>query len=107
MKLLAVFDALAEWFAAEEFRGCAFINAAAEFPDPKHPVRVAVSEHKRAMLGYLRDLAGTAPVEDPETLAAELFLLMEGATATAYVENATWPAGTARAAAEALLHRRS
>jgi hypothetical protein len=59
------------------------------------------------MLGYLGDLASTANVTDPETLAAELFLLMEGATVTAYVEDATWPAGTARAAASALVHRQS
>jgi len=28
------------------FRGCAFSNAAAEFPDPSHPVRAIVTQHR-------------------------------------------------------------
>ena len=36
---LAVFDALGEWFASDDFRGCAFLNAAAEITDPDHPAR--------------------------------------------------------------------
>ena len=31
----AVFDALDEWFHTDEFRGCAFINVAAEVKDPR------------------------------------------------------------------------
>jgi AcrR family transcriptional regulator len=102
-KLLAVFDALAEWFASEDFRGCGFINAAAEFPEPDHPVRIVVREHKHAVTRYLGDLAGDAGVGDPDVLASELFLLMEGAIATAYIENATWPSETAKSAAAALV----
>src|SRR6266540_3754678 len=35
----AIFRALREWFATADFHGCAFVNAAAEYPDPDHPVR--------------------------------------------------------------------
>lgn len=105
-KLLAVFDAMGEWFASDDFRGCGFINAAAEFPTPDHPVRVVVKEHKEAVTRYLGDLARDAELDDPDALASQLFLLMEGAIVTAYVENATWPYETAKSAAAALLDDR-
>ncbi len=37
-KLLAIFDVIVEWLDIPEFRGCAFINAAAEFPVEGNPV---------------------------------------------------------------------
>ena len=102
-RVLAVFDALRTWFASDEFRGCGFINAAAEFPAREHPVRIAASEHKHAVLADLGELVAQAGVRDPRKLARRLFLLMEGAMVTAYVEGATWPATDAKAAATALL----
>src|SRR5690606_15807499 len=39
------------------FRGCAFINAAAEFADPDDPARVAVAAHRRWMSDLFADLA--------------------------------------------------
>ena len=58
---LAVFDALGGWFASEAFRGCAFINAAAEIADPTHPARAAVQEHKRLCGDYPRPCAQERP----------------------------------------------
>jgi AcrR family transcriptional regulator len=98
-RVLAVFDALRTWFASDEFRGCGFINAAAEFPVTEHPVRIAAREHKHAVLADLRELVAQAGVRDPKRLARRLFLLMEGAIVTAYIEDATWPAADAKAAA--------
>ena len=40
-RVLAAFDALAEWFVEEDFRGCAFINAVAEFGDRDPPAHQA------------------------------------------------------------------
>src|SRR3954471_1305237 len=37
-KIVAVFEAIGEVTCRPGFRGCAFINAAAEYPDPDHPV---------------------------------------------------------------------
>jgi AcrR family transcriptional regulator len=102
-QLPAIFDVLAEWFGTDDFRGCAFINAAAEFRDAGHPVRTAVKEHKRAVLDYLRHLAREAGVDEPNVCASALFLLMEGAIVTAYIEGDTWPADNAKGTATALL----
>src|SRR4051812_29759986 len=46
-RVMAVFAAIGEISCGPGFRGCAFINAAAEYPDPDHPVRQVVTEHRR------------------------------------------------------------
>ena len=40
------------------FRGCAFLNAAAEYPDPAHPVHRKVLEHREWFLGAVTELLG-------------------------------------------------
>lgn len=85
-RLLAVFEAYWEWVAAGDFRGCAFVNCAAEFPDPAHPVRSVIRRHKAGVRGRLRDLAAEAGVEEPDSLAEQLFVVFEGAYVTAALE---------------------
>ncbi len=98
---LAVFDALAERFAREDFRGCAFLNTMLETADPDSPAhRVAVA-HKRRVAGYLAGLLAAAG--HPPALARQLLLLMDGATVTALREGAPAPAAEARAIAAVLL----
>ncbi|HEX4327940.1 MAG TPA: TetR/AcrR family transcriptional regulator [Burkholderiales bacterium] len=82
-RLLAVFDALGEWFASDDFRGCAFINAAAEFTDAKHAARIVSQQHKARVHAYLKTLAEAAKLARPGELAAQLAMLMEGAIVTA------------------------
>jgi len=79
-RLLSTFDALEEWMERENYRGCGFVNAAAEFPDADHPARAVVLEQKRWMRGYLAELATEAGAEDPVDLAERLLILHEGAT---------------------------
>jgi AcrR family transcriptional regulator len=38
------------------FRGCAFLNAAAEYPDPTHPVHQAVLRHRQWFLATMAEL---------------------------------------------------
>src|SRR5690349_17099697 len=59
----AVFAVLAEGCASEGFRGCPFINAASEYPDPTHPGRVVADAHRawvRALLAGLAEEAGSS-----------------------------------------------
>lgn len=85
-RLLAVCDAYREYFTAREMRGCAFVNCAAEFPDPDHPARWVIRHHKASIQELLRDLAAGAGAEDPATLAERLFVVLEGAYVTGALE---------------------
>jgi hypothetical protein len=102
-RLLAAFDALAEWFEGRDFSGCMFINASAEFAEANYPIHGAAAEHKGLILGYLGEQAEAAGAEDASTLAMELMLLMEGAIVMAYVAGEADAAGRAKAAARTLL----
>ena len=86
-RLLAVCDAYGEYFAAREMRGCAFVNCAAEFPNPDHPARRMIVRHKAGVRERLRGLAAEAGAEDPATLAERLFVVLEGAYVTGALED--------------------
>lgn len=107
-RLLAMFDALEEWFQGRAFKGmafsgCAFINAASEFSDQNHPAHRAAAEHKLRIVEYLERLCTEAGARDPRALAQQLALLKEGAIVTAQVCGMPGSAGTARSMAENLL----
>lgn len=82
-KLLAVFDALEAWMDRAGFRGCGFVNALAETPDPEHPARAVVIGQKRWMRQYFEELAAAAGLADPADFADSALLLYEGATVAA------------------------
>lgn len=105
-RLLAVFDWLAEFYADEGRRGCAFLNAAAETPDPNDRAREVARRHKRWTQDFLARLAGEAGVDDPERLGSKLLLLVDGASSRLVVEgeSAREIAGQAREAAAVLLN---
>jgi AcrR family transcriptional regulator len=64
-------------------RGCALANAAVELPDKAHPARRVIEEYKIAQRDRLAQLCRSAGLSDPEMLADELHLLLEGARVTA------------------------
>ncbi len=64
------------------YRGCPFINYAAEFPERSHPGHQIVDANKREMRRRLLDLATALDARYPEGLADALFLLIEGAYAS-------------------------
>lgn len=66
------------------FRGCPFINAAAEYADPNHPVRQVVDTHRAWFMSALTKLATAAGVDDPAA-AEELMMLRDGAMVTGYL----------------------
>ena len=79
-KLLRTFDALAEWMRHNHPRGCAFVNAHAELAVTDHPARTVIAEHKRWVSDYLASLARDADLPEPERIADELAILLEGVT---------------------------
>ena len=86
-RLLAVCDAYKEYFTTREMRGCAFVNCAAEFPNPDHPARRVIRQHKAEVRERLRGLAAEAGTEDPAMLAERLFVVLEGAYVTGALES--------------------
>ncbi len=101
-QLLAIFDWLGEWFSTDGFRGCAFLNAAAELT-PDHPAHLLPLEHKRAVGRYVLELAREAEVRDPQELADELLLLIDGAISHALLERSAAPAARAKRLAQLAL----
>jgi AcrR family transcriptional regulator len=73
---------MADHLANTDERGCALANAAVELPDKTHPARRVIEEYKVAQRNRLIDLCRSAGLSDPETLADELHLLLEGARVT-------------------------
>jgi AcrR family transcriptional regulator len=78
-KLLAIFEVIEEWLAIPEFRGCAFINAAAEFPLEGNPVHQVSADFYDSFRSYISELAKQCGAKSPENLALQLSLLIEGA----------------------------
>jgi AcrR family transcriptional regulator len=77
------FREVAEHVADSDQRGCALANAAIELPEKTHPARRVIEEYKAALRSRLVRLAQTAGLREPEMLADELFLLLEGARVSA------------------------
>lgn len=102
-RLLAIFDALAEWFQAPEFRSCMFIKASSEYQDRAHPVHAMSAEHKRLLAAYATSLTKEAGAKDPEGLARKLMVLKEGAIVLAHLNDPQVVAKDAREAAGALI----
>jgi AcrR family transcriptional regulator len=77
----APFEALRTW-SETNTRGCAFINALAELPDPAHPAHRIAANQKLWLLNLFKELAATAGCSHPAALATQLLVLHEGALAT-------------------------
>ncbi|OEV03141.1 TetR/AcrR family transcriptional regulator [Streptomyces oceani] len=77
----APFDALRTW-SESNTRGCAFVNALAELPDPAHPAHRVATEQKLWLSRLFEELATEAGCPHPATLATRLLVLHEGALAT-------------------------
>lgn len=102
-RLLAVFDALAAWVADPYFRGCSFVNAAAEVTDLDHPARQVALGHKQTLRHRVTELAKDAGYAQPARIADQVMLLFEGAVTAAAVGSVNNAVRTARTTAHRLL----
>ena len=104
-RLVAIFDAMEERFNQPEWVGCPFINASAEYSERGNPIRTVAAESKRLVLGYIRELAASAGAHDPEALACQLMVLMEGSIVVTQLTNNADAVRQARNAAQVLVNR--
>jgi AcrR family transcriptional regulator len=74
---------MAEHAASSDERGCPLANAAVELPEKNHPARRVIEEFKVAQRARLIELCRAAGLAEPDMLADELHLLLEGARVTA------------------------
>lgn len=78
-QLRAFVERMGQMMAQSGDRGCALANAAVELPEKNHPARAVIEEHKTHQREHLVSLCRAAGFLDPERLADEIFLLLEGA----------------------------
>jgi AcrR family transcriptional regulator len=111
--LLGMFDVLREWFASEDFHGCAFLNSAGEIASAEDPIRIVAREHKERLLVFVRtqcdDYAAESGMDARRAarLSRQWLILLDGAIAVALVSGEADAALDARAAAEALIDTES
>ena len=102
-KLARIFPALKSWFGEERFYGCPFINAVAEHDKDQKQFRTIALRHKKVVLAHIEKLAADMGAAEPEMLAHQLALLIDGAIVAAMVSRNPAVADTAGLAAGSLL----
>ena len=101
-KLTRIFPALKSWFGEERFYGCPFINAVAEHDKDQKQFRAIAMRHKKVVLSHIEKLAAEMGAAEPELLAHQLALLIDGAIVAAMVSRNPGVADTAGLAAGSL-----
>jgi len=102
-RLLAIFDVLGEWFARDDYFGCALMNAVAEYRNGNQAVLDVTLAHKRQVMEYIEGLCAGAEAAEPKNLAGQIDLLMDGAIVKALVSRRPEPAMEAKAILAVLL----
>ena len=101
-KIFAIFDALADLFAEPDFRGCAFINAAAE-AQPGSAEELATKDFRTWLHELFTVLVAAAGYQNVPMLSLQLVLLYDGSNIAAQMDANPEAAQAARSAAKALL----
>ncbi len=102
-KLLAFFESLQEYVNTPACYGCPFLNVATEYPETDYPSHKIALEHKQTVRARFRKLAKETGAREPEVLADQLFLLMDGAYMAARMFGAKNPAAHLASAARTLI----
>jgi len=102
-QLAAILDMVAATVSHPKWRGCPFLNTGTEFPEPDHPARAVILANKRAVGKRLQALATAAGARDPDLLAQQLQLLIDGAYAIGQSLGPAGPAKTVASAGRALI----
>jgi AcrR family transcriptional regulator len=83
--LEALLSGLAKLIGHQAYRGCPFLNLATEFPDPDHPGRLVARANKEEMRARLADIVAQLGVPDPDRVASQMAMLVNGAMVTGLV----------------------
>ncbi|MFH2122095.1 MAG: TetR/AcrR family transcriptional regulator [Pseudomonadota bacterium] len=109
-KLLGIFSFLKQWMQESSYRGCAFLNIAAEVPLSDSKIRNEVVKHKDGLQKYIKETivdifesSQSSLNIDPEKMAKTVYVLIEGAIVSSQNYSAIWPIEIAQEAVEILL----
>ena len=101
-QILASFDSLERRFAGRNFRGCPFVNAVAELGEDKSVKKIAIAFKESRRL-WFRERLIELGVANPDALATQLQLLVDGSIAQDLVRDDPAMARAAKEAAKVLL----
>ncbi|GAB4106587.1 TetR family transcriptional regulator [Micromonospora taraxaci] len=101
--LLGIAGAIAQNVQSPAFRGCAFLNAAAEYPDAGHPVHQEIIAHRQWFLDTLTMLMAQVHEETADPAARHFVMLRDGAMAAGCLFNPTLVSETFLHGVEGLL----
>ena len=101
-QVLAVFDRLERSFADDGFRGCPFVNAVTELSESCQAAALA-ARYKEGRRLWLREILDRAGAAEPDRLATQISMLVDGAITAMLVRNDPLAAAAARDAAGILM----
>ena len=102
-QLRAWLETMGKAVTSGKARGCALANAAIELPERHHPARCVIEQHKKEHRDRLVRLCRSAGLDEPDMLADELFLLLEGARVSAQSVGPQGPSSRLARMGEALI----
>ncbi|MFS0838688.1 TetR/AcrR family transcriptional regulator [Paenibacillus sp. 1P03SA] len=94
-----------EQMRTPDYRGCPFLNAAVEFPDPDHPAHVKLLDIQRSFWSRVLELAEEGGARHPEELTVQLRMLYDGFVMKSYLDTSDSDPEYFRKAAELLLEK--
>ena len=83
--LEALLSEIARRIGGPALRACPFLNLATEFPDENHPGWVAARANKEEMQARLATIVAKLDVGDPNRVASQIALIINGAYVTGLV----------------------
>lgn len=104
--IAAILNRISEAVVAGDYRGCPFLNAAAEYPDPRSPVRQAIDARRAWFHEVLRKLLVADGDPAPSVTASLLVALSDGLLEIAYLDDPSDVPTLVSEALERLLVRR-
>ncbi|MEW6642777.1 MAG: TetR family transcriptional regulator [Pseudomonadota bacterium] len=102
-QLLGAFDRLARASGRTDYRGCPFVNAVAELGHEDHAARRIALDFKESRRLWVRGLLTELGAADPDQLATQIVVLIDGAIATDLVRRDPKMAQAAKDAACVLM----
>lgn len=103
-RIAAIFAGVAKAAKNPKWKGCGFLRTAAELANmPGHPAIKIGAAHKRKFEDWLSEILRNENLEEPDVLARQIVLLMDGAFSTMLVHRDPIYIETAGLAAAALV----